>query len=549
MLYSPHSSTIESSLLWCRAASLALMSCAITWPVAVGAQQSQPAAGASLPQPATPTFVIRGFDITGDNPLADGEATRVLAPYLRTDATIETLQKATSALEAALKEKGYTLYRVALPPQEVGKAVTLNIVKFVIGKVTVEGRARFSESNIRASLPELKEGTAPNFRTLAVQTAIANESQGKQLQVALKESEDADKIDARIVVKESKPWNFSIGESNTGSSATGNDRLTFSGSHSNLFDLDHQLTAAYTTSLERPSDVRQLGLNYRIPMYRLGGVVGVSYTHSDVVGNFGTFSSTGAGQTFGLNYNHYLPPDGGYRSYVGLGIDDKQFDVTQINGVPLLGQRVRRSRPLTLGYTAKMESDAAAWGYNVDFSANVSGGSGNDLLSYQSEDPRVSTVDWKVLRGGANYLTNVGNGWLWGMRGQFQFSNDALISGEQFGLGGATSVRGTGERLIAGDTGLLLSTELTTPELVPGLRLLGFVDAGWLGNKNPNGNPKPANDSLSSAGVGLRYSLPAITVTADFGRVFTGSGLPYVAGSGLPQAGDQKLHVNVSARF
>ncbi len=473
----------------------------------------------------------------------------MLAPYLRTDATIETLQKATSALEAALKDKGYTLYRVALPPQEVGKAVTLNIVKFVIGKVTVEGRARFSESNIRASLPELKEGTAPNFRTLAVQTAIANESQGKQLQVALKESEDADKIDARIVVKESKPWNFSIGESNTGSSATGNDRLTFSGSHSNLFDLDHQLTAAYTTSLERPSDVRQLGLNYRIPMYRLGGVVGVSYTHSDVVGNFGTFSSTGAGQTFGLNYNHYLPPDGGYRSYVGLGIDDKQFDVTQINGVPLLGQRVRRSRPLTLGYTAKMESDAAAWGYNVDFSANVSGGSGNDLLSYQSEDPRVSTVDWKVLRGGANYLTNVGNGWLWGMRGQFQFSNDALISGEQFGLGGATSVRGTGERLIAGDTGLLLSTELTTPELVPGLRLLGFVDAGWLGNKNPNGNPKPANDSLSSAGVGLRYSLPAITVTADFGRVFTGSGLPYVAGSGFPQAGDQKLHVNVSARF
>lgn len=549
MSYSKHSFPIESSPQWCRTASLALLSCAVTWPLSVAAQQVQPAAAPTQPQSAAPTFVIRGFDITGDNPLADGEATRVLAPYLRTDATIETLQKATSALEAALKDKGYTLYRVALPPQEVGKAVTLNIVKFVIGKVTVEGRKRFSESNIRASLPELKEGTAPNFRTLAVQTAIANESQGKQLQVALKESDEADKIDARIVVKEAKPWNFSIGESNTGSSATGNDRLTLSGSHSNLFDSDHQLTAAYTTSLERPSDVRQLGLNYRIPLYRLGGVAGASYTHSDVVGNFGAFSSTGAGQTFGLNYNHYLPPDGGYRSYVGLGIDDKQFDVTQINGVPLVGQRVRRSRPLSLGYTAKMESDSAVWGYNVDFSANVSGGSGNDLLSYQSEDPRVSNVDWRVLRGGANYLTHVGVGWLWGMRGQFQFSNDALISGEQFGLGGATSVRGTGERMIAGDSGLLVSTELTTRELVPGLRLLGFIDAGWLGNKNPNGNPKPASDSLSSAGIGLRYSLPALTVTADFGRVFTGSSLPYVAGSGLPQTGDQKLHVNVSARF
>jgi hemolysin activation/secretion protein len=267
------------------------------------------------------------------------------------------------------------------------------------------------------------------------------------------------------------------------------------------------------------------------------------------VGNFGAFSSTGAGHTIGLSYNHYLPPDGGYRSYVGLGIDDKQFDVTQINGAPLAGQLVRRSRPLTMGYTARVESDSSAWGYNLDLAANVSGGPGNDLLSYQSEDARITTANWKLLRGGANYLTGWPNGWLLGVRGQVQFSSDALISGEQFGLGGSTSVRGTGERPISGDSGLLVSTELTSRELAPGLRLLGFVDAGWLSNRNPNGNQKPANDSLSSAGLGLRYALPSFTVSADFGRVIGGSTLPYVAGSGLPQNGDQKLHVNLSARF
>lgn len=500
-------------------------------------------------QSPSPVFVIRGFDITGDNPLADGEVTNILAPYLRADATIETLQKATAALEAALKDKGFTLYRVALPPQEVGRTVTLNIVKFVIGKINIEGRERYSEANIRASLPELKEGTAPNFRTLAVQTAIANESQGKQLQVAVKESDDADKIDVRIIVKESKPWSLSVSESNTGSSATGNDRLTLAGTHSNLFDRDHQLTAAYTTSLERPSDVRQFGLNYRVPLYRLGGVIGMSYTHSDVVGNFGAFNSTGAGQTFGLNYNHYLPPDGGYRGYASLGLDHKQFDVTHINGFPLAGQLVRRSQPLSLGYTAKVESDSQVWGYNLDLASNLPGGAGNDVASYQSEDSRITTASWKVLRGGANYLTGFSNGWFFGVRAQFQFSTDALISGEQFGLGGASSVRGVGERPLSGDGGMLLSTEITSRELAPGLRVLGFVDAGWLSNRNPNGNPKPAADSLSSAGVGLRYTLPAVTMSADYGRVLGGSTLPYVAGSGIPQAGDQKLHVNLSAKF
>ena len=498
---------------------------------------------------ANPSFVIKGFDISGENPLADGEVSRVLAPYLRTDATIETLQKATAALEAAMKAKGFALHRVALPAQEVGASVKLEIVKFVIGKVSIEGVQRLSEANIRGSVPELGEGKTPNFRTLAVQTTIANESQAKRIQVALKESEEPDQIDARIVVTEAKPWNFSLGLSNYGSDATGQDRITLAGGHSNLFDLDHQITLAYTTSLERPNAVKQMGLNYRIPLYRLGGVLGLSYTQSDVLGDFGAFKSNGAGRTAGINYNHYLPPDGGYRGFVTLGLEDKQFDVAQINGTPLVGQALRRSNPLTLGYNARVDGDNVVWGYNVDLALNAGGGSGNDLTSYQSEDPRITTSRWRALHAGANYATGLFSGWIGSLRGQFQYSPDALISGEQFGLGGASSVRGTGERPIAGDSGGLLSTEITTPELMSGLRLLGFVDMGWLANNNPNGNPKPANDNLSSAGVGLRYVLTNVMLTVDFGRIIKGSTLPFIAGSNVPQSGDQKLHVNLSARF
>ncbi len=509
---------------------------------------SPAAAPTQAAAPAGPVFVIRGFNITGENPLPDGDTSRVLAPFLRTDATLETLQKATQALEAAFREKGFVLHRVALPAQEIGATVTLNVVKFVIGKVTVDGLKDYSESNIRASLPELKEGTAPNFRTMAVQTAIANESQGKQVQVGLKESEEADRIDARVTVKESKPWNYSLSWANTGSDATGNDRFTFAGSHANLFDRDHSLTGAYTTSLERPRDVRQLGLNYRIPLYRQGGVLGLSYTRSDVVGNFGAFSSTGAGETMGVNFNYYLPPDGGYRSYFGVSLDDKLFNATQINGVAV--QNARRSRPLTLGYNARVESDTAVWGYNADLAFNLGGGSDNNLTSYLTEDARISTSGWKALRGGGHYLTTFAGGWLVSFRGQFQYSPDALISGEQFGLGGASSIRGTSERPLSGDSGVLAITEISTKEISPGLRLMGFVDAGWLANNNPNGNPKPANDSLASAGLGLRFSSPSgYSISAEYGRVIVGSQLPFVPGSTIPQIGDQKFHINFTARF
>ncbi len=529
--------------------AMVLMAAGLVAPLYCAAQAPTATPPATpLAAQAAPVFVIKGFNITGENPLADGETSRVLAPYLRSDATLDTLQKATVALESALRDQGFSLHRVVLPPQEIGATVTLNIVKFVIGKVDIEGNSNYSEANIRASLPELATGKSPNFKTLAVQTALANESQGKQVQIALKEAPEADRIDAKITVKESKTWSLVASLSNTGSSATGNDRFTLSGNHANVWGLDHQFTGAYTTSLEKPADVRQIGLNYRIPFYRRGGALGLSLTRSDVVGNFGTFSSTGAGQTMGLSYNHYLPPNGGRRSYLALSLEDKLFKATEINGAAV--QSPRRSRPLSLGYNARVESDRAIWGYNADLAFNLGGGDDNTLTSYLTEDARIASSSWRAFRAAGNYLTTFGGGWLWSVRGQLQVSPDALISGEQFGLGGASSVRGTGERPISADSGLFASTEVSTKELVPGLRLLGFLDAGWLANNNPNGNPKPANDSLSSVGLGLRFASSAgFVISADYGRIFGGTQLPFVPNSGLPQTGDQKLHLNFSARF
>lgn len=519
---------------------LALWCCGAVW-----AQQGVPEATG-----ATTTFKINGFELTGDIPLKTEVTTRVLAPYIGPNGTLDTLQKATAALEAELKAKGYALHRVSLPPQEVGDKVILNIVKFVIGKITVEGVSRYSEANIRASVPELMEGNSPNFNALAVQTTIANENPGKQLQVALKESEEADKIDVRLQVKESAPWNFSASLANTGSDATGRDRLSLVAGHANLFDLDHQLAAAYTTSVERSNDVKQLGLNYRIPLYALGGVVGMSYTNSDVVGNFGSFSSSGAGQTFGLNYNHYLAPQGGRRTYVSVALDEKLFNATKINGLQVPGQMDRGSRPLSLGYAARVEADTAQWGYNTELAFNLSGSAGNSLVAYQAEDVRISTTHWTVLRGGGNYIASFADGWLWSVRGHFQYSADALISGEQFGLGGATSVRGTAERAISGDSGVSSSFEITTPELMPGWRILGFVDAGWLSSNNTKLNPnKPASDQLASTGLGLRYGSGNFGLSMEWGRVIAGAVQLPAGNTTLPKLGDEKFHLNLTARF
>ena len=85
--------------------------------------------------------------------------------------------------------------------------------------------------------------------------------------------------------------------------------------------------------------------------------------------------------------------------------------------------------------------------------------------------------------------------------------------------------------------------------MATGLRLLGFLDAGWLGNNSPNGTSKPSSDRLASAGLGLRYAKEPFAVSLDYGRLVTGSRVPLAVNSAAPQQGDDRFYVNLSMRF
>jgi hemolysin activation/secretion protein len=428
--------------------------------------------------------------------------------------------------------------------------VKLSIVKFAVGRVAIEGNQIYDDANIRRTLPELREGESPNFKRLAIQTAIANENVNKQVQVGLRESDEPDKIDATISVREQRPWTLGMSLSNAGDATSGHDRFTISGGHTNLFNRDHEFVGAYTTSFQRPSDVKQLGLAYKVPLYAAGTVIGASYTRSDVVGNFGSFTSTGAGRTFGLNFTRYLAPQGGRRSYVTFGLEDKVFDASRINDIVVPGALDRRSRPVSLGYTARTETDNAVWGYTTELAWNTGTGEHDDLASYQSEDPRVRKVHWKALRGTASYTAPLAQTWIWSLRGAWQYSPDVLISGEQFGLGGLASVRGTEiERPISADKGISATLEVTSPELIAGLRALGFVDAGYLWNNDPDGLNKPSSDHLASIGVGLRYINGPFVASLDYGRLVLGSRVPLSVNSAAPQSGEDRWYVNIGVRF
>lgn len=519
-----------------------------------------PAASAQLQHGDAPS-TIKGFAITGDNPLSAADTAALLAPFLHRESSPAMLRRVGAALEQALRDQGHGLYRVVLPPQNLSDTITLQVLRQTIDSVRVEGAGRyFDVAEVRAALPELREQTTPNLRRLAREMVIANDNPSRQLQVALSPGARADTVSATVQVQERRPWHAGVAWNNDGTPDTGRDRLVMALGHDKPFGLDHRLVGVYASSTDRPHDIDQFGLRYRVPVYAWGGVVSVEHMRTDGVGPFGlepaeqapsTFVSAGAGHETALGYTYHLAAAIDWRAKASVSLRDRLFRAGELAGSGSWASD-RRTRVLALEYAVQQEEPDGLWSWEgrLGLAFNLPYGRANELAAYQTENPSIETTRWTAWRGAAQATTSLGPGWQLSGRLQAQSSTDLLLAGEAFALGGIGSVRGVPERALYGDSGLAATLELTAPTRWPGLRALAFIDAGWVRSDQPDSPLRRREDRLASMGLGLRYAhASGASLRADYARVVTGSRADHNLLPTSPIPGDDKLHVNVSLVF
>jgi hemolysin activation/secretion protein len=492
-------------------------------------------------QDSGPRFAVTGYAVTGENPFSAADTQALLEPFTGEAVTLDRLQSAAAALETALKERGFNFLRVVIPPQDAQGVITLRVLAFKLNAVNVSGNQHFDTANIRASLPALQSGVTPNLREIARAQALANDHPSKQVSVTIQQGKVPDTVDAALKVEDSKPLQFFASLDNSGTKQSGHTRLGVGVSHSNLFNRDHSVTATYTTSPDgHVSDLQQYGLYYRAPFYSLGGALSAYYTKSDtntgVVANF--FNVSGSGEFMGVRWTHRLLPLGSYSHAAEIGLEDRFFgNGTTFNNVPI-GTDVR-SRPLLLRYTGRLDGAAYALAGNLEFASNLSGGSGNNDRAYTANRAGADS-GWQAWRYALQGSRALGT-WTLNAKLRGQASGDALIPGEQFGLGGANGVRGLEEREGTGDQGLLGSVELMSPQIAQGLRVLVFSDAGQV-RSHQAGAGINAREGASSAGAGLRYQWRRnLSVVLDWAQVLNGAG--------TTNKHDNRVHASLSLRF
>jgi hemolysin activation/secretion protein len=472
-------------------------------------------------------FDISRFEVQGNTLLAPQQVDAILARYRGQQRDFGDVQRALEALEAAYHERGYNLVTVALPEQELnGGVVTMRVVETRIGRVAVKDNRYFDEANIRRSLPALQEGRTPDLKAVSANLRQGNDNPAKQVTMKLRSGEKDDEVDAVLEVKDESPWKLMANADNTGTDASGKTHVGVILQNANLFGRDHLASLQYTTSAEEPGRVKVYGAGYHIPLYQSGDSLDFYASYSNV--DSGTISAgafnlavSGRGAVYGARYNQALDKRGELQSQLSYGLDVKAYkNSVQLSGTEL-GNNVT-VHPLSIAYQASTTLPAGEAGGQVTLLRNVSGGANGDQRAFALVRDGAK-AGYTVLRMAGSISHAFKNAWQLRAIANGQYTRDALVPGEQFGAGGATSVRGFIEREISNDSGLALNLEAYTPNLCArdgwNCRLLGFYDTAYV-HRNKALPAELVSTSIASAGVGARFVLSTnVNLQLDYGHV------------------------------
>ena len=498
----------------------------------------------------TPRLEIVRFAVDGNTLLKPDEIDRALAPHVGKQKDFSDIQRALEVLEQVYREKGYGVVQVLLPEQDITRGVIrLHVKEPRIGKVVVEGNRNFSAANVRASLPALLPGATPNSQEVVRNLQLLSEHSAKKTTVMLKSGVTADELDAMVNVRDERPLKYSATIDNTGANDSSRLRAGIGLQHSNLFNRDHILNVQYVTSPDNPERAGFFGASYRLPIYAYSSALDLVAGYSDVNSGLlpGLFNVTGSGTLFGARYGLHLSRLGEYEHKVSFGIDYRAYQsrILTPGGAAIPAVTVR---PASLGYRGMWRMKNADFGFHIDHSQNVFPGGAHGADSDFRAARTGASASFRIWRAGMNYSWMLASGWQLQAAAQGQHSNDALVSGEQFGLGGPDSMRGFNLREITGDRGYAGSLEIHTPELGPKfnwkatrVRLLAFYDVGSSG-RNGTLPGELSGQTGSSAGLGLRLAQDRhFNLRLDAAQVLNPAG--------FQARGDRRLHASAFIPF
>lgn len=475
------------------------------------------AGGARAQEPAGDRFDILEFEIEGNSVLPVAAIEKAVYRFLGERKSANDVDGARAALEKAYQDAGFLSVFVDVPEQKiVDGLVVLRVTEGRVARLRVVGSRYYAQGVLKDKVPALAEGEVPYFPDVQAQLAQLNRSEDRQVTPVLRAGTTPGAVEADLKVEDRLPLHGSLELNNRYSFDTSRPRLAATLRYGNLWQRDHSASISYQTSPIEPSQVKVISGNYVLPLGAGASVLALYGVKSDSnITSVGTTTILGRGEIFGARWIVPLPSRGVYSHSLTLGVDAKDFRESVRLGADSTATPIRYL-PFSIAYGGRVADGAALTQFNLASNFHFRRVGDEDV---ECAGQRVSAFACKRFGAEANYFylraeisrtQPLPADWVLFARLAGQHASQPLISNEQFGAGGADSVRGYTEFERVGDRGLLGSVELRTPNLADAKSgaigeavFSAFVDAAALNLISPL--PGQAfKFHLASAGLGMR---------------------------------------------
>ena len=376
-----------------------------------------------------------------------------------------------------------------------------------VSSVSIEGNQHWSEGMIRRMVPSLNKSQI-DVAELSKELQLVNDTNAAKLDADFQRQADGT-YHLSLSVKEQKAEHVSVNVNNSGDDYTGDWRMSTSYTNANLTGRADALGVAYVTSPGHWEDVKQAAVLYCTLLPQHGDSAYFTYSYSDVdlgqIANFGGLgiSATGRGHAVGAHYQHNFKYTQARKNFMDVGLDYKHYNNAQdyrYAGQNLLHDGVDfEVTTASASYVDILRRNRDFFAWSLGYTGNINGN--QDKFN---EYRYGSDKQFNLIKASFNYQYRMPSDWIFGLRMNGQYTKDNVVTTEQLGAGGMTSIRGFKERVASADKGYVGSFEIYTPEFAKHQRFVLFNDFGRLVNNNSY-NGELTSENLASCGLGYNY--------------------------------------------
>lgn len=499
-------------------------------------------------------FTLNNLEVEGVSAYDQNNLRSVYADRIGQEICLNELYGIANSLTNKYRNDGYILTQVIVPPQTIdGGNARLRVVEGYVDRVIVDGDLSESEMVlIRAYAENIKTGNALNAESLERELLLINDIPGISARSVLGPSPTTPgAADMRIIVERDR-YDAFVGIDSHGSRYLGPLQLSAAGSVNSFFGANERITGQVVVAPDIDHDGNSIelaffSLGYAQPINRYGTVANASFSHTATKPgyNLEQFDVRGKSQSFTVGLSHPFIRSRNENLYGRINFNWRDVHSSNI----LEPTREDRIRAIRIGGRYEFLDTLWRVGINtvdVEYSQGLdifgSSDEGDLFLTRSQADPTFSKLNVELQR--LQSLTDSVNLLL---KAKGQLSSDALLSSEEFGVGGMDIGRAFDPSEIIGDEGMAGKIELqwnrpSSMQYLENYQLFSFFDAGRIFNDDAT-TSSTKTDTITSAGAGIRANF--------INDIDAGAAIAFPLNRDVETQGDDdpRFYFNLSRRF